>query len=158
MNLSRSAKCLLAWCLAFGSLGPAGALTCDALAQGPVLEPALEQAVKDYDKAQIAGDRAELDRLVATDYLIIRADGSVGDKAVLLRIVAGPGVKNDPYVVESPFVRVYGESAILGGWVHLTGTDHGKPYVQNARFADTWVRRSGRWQVVFTSVTATEKR
>ncbi len=126
-------------------------------AETPSLDPALTRAVKEYDEAQIAGDRKELERLVADDYLIIRGNGTVGDKSVLIKVVAGEGLKNDRYVVERPFTRVYGETVILGGWVHLTGTDHGKPYVQNARFADTWARRRGRWQVVFTSVTLTDK-
>lgn len=129
----------------------------NGVAQSSRLDSALDRAVKEYDAAQIAGDRAALERLVADDYLIIRGNGTVGDKAVLIEVVAGEGLKNDPYTVEKPFVRVYGDTAILGGWVHLTGTDHGKPYVQNARFADTWARRNGRWQVVFTAVTLTNK-
>jgi ketosteroid isomerase-like protein len=121
------------------------------------LDPALEQAAKEYDKAQIEGDREALNRLVANDYLIIRGNGHVGDKATLLEVVAGKGMKNDPYTVEKPFQRVYGDTAILGGWVHLTATDHGKHVEQNARFADTWARRDGKWQVVFTSVVLSDK-
>lgn len=123
-----------------------------AAAQYHDLDPALEVAAREYDRAQINGDRAALNRLVSDDYLIMRGDGTLGDKKVLLDVVAGKGVKNDPYSVEKPFQRIYGDTVILGGWVHLTGTDQGKPYVQNARFADTWTRRNGQWQVVFTAV------
>jgi hypothetical protein len=126
-------------------------------AQTQPTDQALAQAAKEYDAAQIAGDKKALDRLVADDYLIVRGNGTVGNKAVLIDVVAHDGLKNDPYTVVKPFFRSYGNTAILGGWVHLTGTDHGKPFVQNARFADTWARRNGRWQVVFTSVTLTDK-
>ena len=128
----------------------AGSKTCVAQYKG--LDPALAQAAKEYDRAQIDADRSALNRLVADDYLIIRGNGSLGDKKLLIEVVAGEGLKNNPYTIQAPFQRIYGNTVILGGWVHLTGTDHGKPYVQNARFADTWARRNGKWQVVFTSV------
>jgi hypothetical protein len=55
-------------------------------------------------------------------------------------------------------LRSYGSDVVvLGGWVHLSGIDQGKPFVQNARFADTWARRNGRWYVVFTAVALAEK-
>lgn len=128
-----------------------------AVAQSKKLDPALKQAAKEYDRAQIAGDRKSLERLVADDYLIIRGNGSVENKAFLIDEVAHEGLKTDPFTVVRPFIRIYSNTAILGGWVHLAGIDRGKPYVQNFRFADTWARRNGRWQVVFTSVILTDK-
>jgi ketosteroid isomerase-like protein len=128
-----------------------------ALAQYKGLDPTLDKAVKEYDQAQIKGDRAALQRLVADDYLLMRANGTVVDKAALIELVAPEGGKNNPFAVEKPFSRNYGDVVILGGWVHLTGTDHGKPYAQNARFADTWARRKGRWYVVFTAVALADK-
>ncbi len=121
------------------------------------LDPALAAAAKEYDRAQIDGDRAALERLVAEDYLIVRGNGTLGDKKILIQVVAGEGLRNNPYTVEKPFQRSYGDTVILGGWVHLTGTDHGKAFAQNARFADTWARRGAKWQVVFTSVTLADK-
>lgn len=116
------------------------------------LDPALTKAAREYDQAQITGDRAALQRLVADDYILMRGNGELADKHRLIELVAGEGVKNNPYTVKKPFQRVYGNVVVLGGWVHLTGTDHGSPYVQNARFADTWSRRNGQWKVVFTSI------
>jgi hypothetical protein len=131
------------------------ALPC--FAQYHDLDPALAKAAREYDRAQIESDRAALEQLVADDYLIMRGNGTLGDKKLLIEVVAGEGLKNNPYTIEKPFQRIYGNTVILGGWVHLTGTDHGKPWVQNARFADTWSRRNGKWQVVFTSVVLTNK-
>jgi hypothetical protein len=129
-----------------------------AMAQYTGLDPALAQAAKEYDQAQTGkGDRAALERLVADDYMLIRGNGTVGDKKLLIELAAGEGQMTDPYTVERPFQRMYGDTVILGGWVHLTGTDHGKPFTQKARFADTWSRRNGKWQVVFTSVVLTDK-
>ncbi len=125
-------------------------LACFAQYQG--LPPALAAAAREYDRAQVAGDRAALERLVADDYMLMRGNGELADKKRLIEIVAGDGVKNNPYKIEKPFQRHYGSIVILGGWVHLTGTDHGTPYMQNSRFEDTWTKRNGKWQVVFTSV------
>lgn len=128
-----------------------------SFAQYHGLDPALDEAAKEYDRAQIKGDRAALQRLVADDYLLMRANGAVVGKKELIDLVAPPGQTNEPYTVQKPFSRSYGDVVILGGWVHLAGTDHDRPYVQNARFADTWARRNGRWYVVFTAVTLAEK-
>jgi Domain of unknown function (DUF4440) len=134
------------------------ALSRSAAAQYTGLDPALAQAAREYDQAQTGkGDRAALERLVADDYMLIRGNGTTGDKKLLIGLVVGEGQMTDPYTVEHPFQRIYGDTAILGGWVHLTGLDHGKPFVQNARFADTWTRRNGKWQVSFTSVTLIDK-
>lgn len=130
------------------------ATTCPA--QYHDLDPSLAAAAKEYDRAQMQADRAALEKIVADDYMIMRGNGTIGGKKLLIEVVAGEGMKNDPYTIEKPFQRIYGDVALLGGWVHLTGTDHGKPWVQNARFADTWAKRNGKWQVVFTSVVLTD--
>jgi hypothetical protein len=128
-------------------------LSGSSMAQYTGLDPALAQAAKEYDQAQTGkGDRAALERLVADDYLLIRANGTTGDKKLLIGLIVGEGQMTNPYTIEDPFQRIYGDTVILGGWVHLTGSDHGKPFVQNARFADTWTRKNGKWQVSFTSV------
>ena len=131
-------------------------LVTSCFAQYKNIDPSLAAAAKEYDRAQIQADRAALERIVADDYLIMRGNGTVGGKKLLIEVVAGEGMKNDSYTIEKPFQRIYGDVAILGGWVHLTGTDHGKPWVQNARFADTWAKRNDKWQVVFTSVVLTD--
>ena len=41
------------------------------LSSGPPLEPARLQAMEDYDSAQLQGDRAEMEKQVAPDYLIV---------------------------------------------------------------------------------------
>ena len=126
-----------------------------ALISGPALEPSLVQAIKDYDAAQLHGDRAELERLVAPDYLIVRP-GGLGDRASLIRNVAAPAVKTDPFTIVQPFTRNYGTTVIAGGWCDLHGTQNGKPWTQKTRFADIWTKRNGRWWVVMTTLTPSD--
>jgi len=123
----------------------------------PSIPTSLDRARLAYDNAQSSGDRAALQALLAPDYLILSSSGELRGKAWLIQSFCGAGVHNNPFTVLEPFARVLSpDSAILGGWAELSGIDHGKPFSQKLRFADTWARRNGRWQVVFTSVAPSE--
>ena len=144
------------WVLCFGmAMTASGQASSPRMFEGQPLEPSLVQAMKDYDAAQLHGDRAEMERLVADDYLIVRT-GGLGDKASLLYNVSHPGVKTDPFVIVNPFTRNYGTTVITGGWCDLHGTDGGKPFSQKTRFADVWNKRNGRWWVVMTTLTPSD--
>ncbi len=128
-------------------------LTSLASAQPAAYPPGLDKARLAYDLAQSTGNRAALQSLLADDYLILSSTGKLHDRQWLIESFCAPGVQNEPFTVVQPFTRILSPaSAILGGWAELTGTDHGKPFSQKLRFADTWARRNGRWQVIFTSV------
>jgi hypothetical protein len=116
--------------------------------------PALVAAAQRYDRAQEGkGNRAELEKLVADDYVLVRASGKVTNKAGLIELVCHPGSYTNPYTIETPFVRDLGSTVILGGWVDLSGTDNGKPSAQKVRFADIWHKGPKGWQLTFTQVT-----
>ncbi len=115
---------------------------------------ALARAAQRYDWAQEGkGNRAELEKLVADDYVLVRANGRVTNKAGLIDLVCHPGSYTNPYTVEAPFVRDLGSTVILGGWVRISGTDNGKPFEQKARFADIWHKGPSGWQLTYTQVT-----
>jgi hypothetical protein len=121
-------------------------------------DPALARAAQRYDWAQEGkGNRAELERLVADDYVLFRASGKVTNKAGLIELVCHPGGYTNPYTVEAAFVRDLDDTVILGGWVNLTGADNGKPFQQKARFADIWHKGPKGWQLAFTQVTLADK-
>lgn len=128
------------------------ALPAAALAGPPVEE--LKALARQADAAQIHGDRAELERLVADDFAMVGGSGARGDKAHLIGLFTDPQVTLDPYEPSEAFLIPLGdEAAILGGKVTMKGMDHGQPYSQTFRYADTWLKRDGRWQVVYTQVT-----
>jgi hypothetical protein len=121
-------------------------------------DPALARAAQRYDWAQEGkGNRAELEKLVADDYVFVRASGRVTNKAGLIDLACHPGAYTSPYTVEMPFVRDLGTTVILGGWVRLSGTDSGKPFTQKALFADTWRKGPQGWQLTYTQVTLADK-
>lgn len=117
-------------------------------------DPALARAAQLYDWAQEGkGNRAELERLVADDYVLARANGKTTDKAGLIDLICQPGSYTNPYTVQTPFVRDLGSTVILGGWVRISGTDSGEPFEQKARFADIWHKGANGWQLTYTQVT-----
>jgi hypothetical protein len=93
-------------------------------------DPALARAAQRYDWAQEGkGNRAELEKLVADNYVLFRASGKVTNKSGLVDLVCSPGTYTNPYTVQTPFVRDLGATVILGGWVRLSGTDNGQPWM-----------------------------
>jgi hypothetical protein len=112
----------------------------------------LAKAVKDYDEAQIHGDKAELQRLVADDYTLVNSSGRVQSKAELIADYTTPGYKIEPFEILQPVEKVWSDGAVMGGVVNLRGIDGGKPFSVTLRFADIWAKRNGKWQVIYTHV------
>jgi hypothetical protein len=112
----------------------------------------LRKAVHDYDSAQIKGNRAELQRLIADDYTLLNSGGKIQNKAQLIADFTAPGYKIEPFVVEEPIEKVWSDGAVMGGIATLRGTDGGKPFSVRLRFADIWAKRNGVWQVIYTHV------
>jgi hypothetical protein len=112
----------------------------------------LAAAVAAYDKAQIDGNRAELERWLADDYLLLNSSGRTETKAQLIADYTAPGFDLEPFTVEQPIEKVWNGGAVMGGIATLRGTDAGKKYEIRLRFADVWAKRNGRWQVIYTQV------
>ena len=112
----------------------------------------LKKAVHDYDEAQIKGDRAELQRLIADDYTLLNSSGKVQTRAELIADYTAPGFKLEPFVVEQPIEKVWSDGAVMGGIATLKGVDGGKPFSVTLRFTDIWAKRNGVWQVIYTHV------
>ncbi|WP_420140278.1 nuclear transport factor 2 family protein [Sphingomonas sp.] len=114
----------------------------------------LRGAADAFRIAQERGDKAELERLLAPDFLFVRASGRVGDRREFIDGFTAPGIKLDPIRVSDPLlIRVSAEVAIVGGEAWLRGTQNGAALAQHYRFNDTFARRGGRWQVVYTQIT-----
>jgi hypothetical protein len=116
------------------------------------VSPDLLAAVHAYDAAQVQGDRAALERLVAPDYLLVNSSGKVETKADLIRDYTAPGFRLDPFKVEQEVRQTWPGGAVFGGIAEISGVESGKPYRLRLRFADVWARRDGKWQVVYSQV------
>lgn len=117
------------------------------------LPPDLAKAVRDYDRAQFSNDIPTLERLVADDYVLVNSDATVENKQQFLADFNLPGFKIDPYVVEQPVEKVWGNAAVIGGLVHLSWTQDGKHQTRRVRVAYIWAKRNGHWQARYAQVT-----
>jgi len=128
-----------------------------ALGAGPALSaplPAdLGQAIKAYDQAQLTADPGALGRLLADDYLRVSITGANYTKAQFIAERTDPDYRPGPFSVEESITRIWGDGAVLGGVIALSGTDHGARLSGRVHFADVWAKRGGRWQVVYTQLT-----
>ena len=75
------------------------------------LPPDLAQAAHAYDAAQVKGDRAALERLLADDYLLVNSQGKLESKADLIADYTAPGFRLDPFTVEHEVRRLWPEFA-----------------------------------------------
>jgi ketosteroid isomerase-like protein len=128
------------------------ALLLAAVVNAAELPADLAKAVKDYDEAQIHGDKAALLRLVADDYTLVNSSGRIQNKSELIADYTAPGYKIEPFEIMEPVEKVWSDGAVMGGVVDLRGIEGGKPFAVKLRFADIWAKRNGKWQVIYTHV------
>jgi len=133
-------------------LAAAVLMAAPAVALAAPLPADLAAAAHAYDAAQVDGDGAALERLVADDYVLVNGAGQVQDKARLIADYVAPGFKLDPFTIEEPVEKVFGDTALLGGRVNMTGTDGGRRFAVMVRFVDAWAKRNGQWRVVYSQV------
>ncbi|MBS0422342.1 MAG: nuclear transport factor 2 family protein [Proteobacteria bacterium] len=113
----------------------------------------LVNAAHAYDQAQFSNDIPTLERLVADDYVLVNSNGTVENKQQFLADFNLPGFKIDPYVIEQPVRKVWGDGAVIGGLVHLSWTQDGKHQTRVLRVAYVWAKRDGGWKATYAQVT-----
>jgi len=111
----------------------------------------LAAAATAYDLAQYKADRAELERLLADDYILGGSSGKPQSKQEFIADQVAPGSKTTSMVLDITVRQVWPNGAVLGGTADAKGLDRGKPYALRIRFADVWAKRDGRWQVIYTA-------
>jgi len=121
------------------------------------LPPDLAKAARDYDRANVAGDIATLERLFADDYVLVNSDASVEYKQQAIADFRMPGFKIEPYVTTQPVERVWSDGAVVGGIVDLGWTQEGKHHRRLIRVAHVWAKRHGDWKMTYTQVTRVPK-
>jgi ketosteroid isomerase-like protein len=126
-----------------------------AAAQGgsAALPADLGRAWDDYNRATIHKDVAALAALVTDDYMLVNSDASVQDKQSYLADFRVPGFSLDPYEIEQPLQKVWGDFALTGGLFDLNWTQEGRRQSRRLRIAHIWTKADGRWQIAYTQLT-----
>ena len=117
------------------------------------LPPDLAREVHEYERAQIEGDRAALERIIADDFVLVGGDGGRAGKASHIAEFTAPELELEPVVLRDVVEHVWTDGAALGATVELSGTFDGAPFRQTLRYMDVWARRDGQWRVVYGQAT-----
>jgi hypothetical protein len=113
----------------------------------------LIQIERDWDAAFLKNDVAFVESVLADEFIATYDDGSRGDKARELKLVAEFNQKVDSSRLDDFTVKVYGETAVVWFTRHLAGPSKGRLLEVSFRYIDVFVLREGKWLCVASQST-----
>jgi ketosteroid isomerase-like protein len=131
--------------------------------QQPKLSKAEEEVRKlerEWLDAYEQNDGGAMERIVADDFTITFPNGAMQTKPQLMVMVKSPRRAGQPrmkFYTEDVRSRAYGGTVILTGRVVTEYERDGKTVREQSRYTDTYVLRSGRWQVVASHLSNVEE-
>jgi ketosteroid isomerase-like protein len=111
-------------------------------------EARIRQLNEESGEAQIKRDIAALDRMLADDFILTRANGAVVNKAQNLADVQAGDRSFTSYKSDDVRVRLYGDAAVLTGQVTSSVTYKGQDFSGRFRYTKVFVKRDGQWRIV----------
>jgi hypothetical protein len=122
-------------------------------------ERALVELQQTLARAWVAGDRATIERIIASEWTSTGPDGSTTDRDRVLADVFDTGThKIRRLRIEEVKARVFDDAAVVTGRTHGVGEFAGTAYDVVIRFTDTFVYRDGRWQAVASHASVAQTR
>lgn len=103
-------------------------------------------------QAQLAGDVAALDALIAADLQFVFYDGSVYQKQMDLEAHRSGVIKIASLEFSEQVIRRQGDAATVTVKAKMAGRFSGQPFDATYRYGRTWLLKDGRWQVIAGSV------
>jgi hypothetical protein len=118
-----------------------------AVAQDSNLEGfrVLESKIMD---ASMHRNSAELDKLLAADYVSIDIAGHIRSRSEIIRDSTSGSIAVTSVHSEPQTVRQYGPIAIVVGFITLAGTNHGKDISGKYAFTRVYKNDAGTWRAV----------
>jgi hypothetical protein len=101
-----------------------------------------------WNRAELHNDGAAVELLLADDFIMTVAEGTLYNKAQIVASVKDKSYRPDILESTGLVVHPYGSTAIVTGAYHEKGVDQGKAWERRGRFTDTWIYLNGRWQCV----------
>jgi len=102
---------------------------------------------QDLARAWMQHDRAFIEGVLAPEWSVTQADGTILTRATVL----GPffdSVSFDSNVVDDVSVMLFGDTAVVRGRTTVSARVNGAPVSARIRFTDVFIKRNGRWQAV----------
>jgi ketosteroid isomerase-like protein len=101
-----------------------------------------------WNRAELDNDAAAVQLLLADDFVMTVAEGTVYNKAQIVASVADKSYRPEVLQSSDLVVHSYGNTAIVTGSYYEKGVDKGKAWERRGRFTDTWLNVGGRWQCI----------
>jgi ketosteroid isomerase-like protein len=127
-----------------------------AASQSPPVESdqqVLIRLERGWNEAFYRKDVAFIEKMLADEFIATYDDGSRGDKAKELALVAEFNQQVESAIQDEFTVRVYRDTAVVWFTLRLVGTKQGQRAELTLRYTDVWVMRDGRWLCVSTQST-----
>jgi ketosteroid isomerase-like protein len=100
-------------------------------------------------RAWVERDRAFIERILAPEWSVTQANGSILSRANVLRSAfETEALRVTSMVVDDVTVRIFGTTAVVRGRTVATGTDKSLAINVRLRFTDVFLQRNGEWQAV----------
>ncbi len=116
-------------------------------------EQTLRQIEREWGEAIKTKDKVWFERTFADEYTAINSRGKMFNKTEDMADVLSNTDTITSDELSDMKVRVYGDTAVVTGRLHLVGKDKNGNFDRNYIFTDTFVKRDGRWQVISTQAT-----
>jgi hypothetical protein len=133
----------------------AWAATASASQSAPVasVQQTLVQLEQGWNEALYRNDVAFIENLLADEFIVTYEDGSRGDKAKELALVAQFNQHVESAIQDEFTVKVYRETAVVWFTLRLVGLKQGQRTELTMRYTDVWVLRDGDWKCVSSQST-----
>ena len=116
-------------------------------------DPTVIQQLKNLElqriQAGVRKDVAFIDAATAEEYLQIDWAGRTLDKAAMLARIAGSNIRLQSNTADEIDVKVFGDTAIVTSTSTRKGVMDGQDISGTIRGCKVYIKRDGRWQVVY---------
>jgi hypothetical protein len=94
-----------------------------------------------------------MDKIEADDYIFIDPAGKIFTKQEDMKNLKSGDLKFDSAEILQSKVRVYGNTAVITGSVHIKGSYKTDDITGDYAFTDVFVTKGGQWQAVSSQAT-----
>lgn len=129
------------------SLSIFAVLAAVAVAQ-PTGETAILALEQQWDAANLKGDAAALEQILAPAFILTGDDGKVHSRAEVLSELRSRNIKYQSAKTEELNIMLHGDAAVVSGCWRGSYNNRGKTVHLLERFTNFYVRRNGKWQCV----------
>ena len=101
-----------------------------------------------WNEAVYENDVKFVATILADEFTATYEDGSRGDKAKELALIAAFNQRVESAVQDEFTIKVFGNTAVVWFTLRLVGFKQGQRSELTLRYTDVWIVRDGRWQCV----------